>query len=289
MNSKLFSWFLFVILSLIWGSSFILMKEGLKELSAYEVAAMRMLSAGVVLLPFAVKGFREIQRKDLGIIIVTGLLGSFIPAILFCVAETRIESALAGMLNALTPLFVITVGAAFFHSAIQWKKLMGVLVGFSGMLLLFFSKEGSTGNSNLFYASLVLLATFCYGLNVNIISHRLKHVSSLHIAAVAFITLIIPSLAILIFSGYFQHSFSNLSFLKASGASAILGIFGTAVASILFYMLMKRAGPLFSSMVTYGIPFVAVIWGLLAGETVTFLQMAGLLVILSGVYLANRQ
>ncbi|MEQ1798348.1 MAG: DMT family transporter [Lacibacter sp.] len=289
MNSKLYNWFLFVILCFIWGSSFILMKEGLKELTAYEVAAMRMLSAGVILLPFALKGFRAIQRKDLGTIIITGLLGSFIPAILFCVAETKIDSALAGMLNALTPLFVITVGALFFKSAVQWKKLLGVLVGFSGMLLLFFSKEGSTGAGNLFYASLILVATFCYGLNVNIISHRLKHVGSLNIAAVAFVSLIIPSLLILILSGYFNHSFSDLSFIKATSASAVLGIFGTAVASILFYMLMKRAGPLFSSMVTYGIPFVAVAWGLYAGETITLFQLFGLLIILLGVYLANRQ
>lgn len=289
MNSKLYNWFLFVILCFIWGSSFILMKEGLKELTAYEVAAMRMLSAGVILLPFALKGFRAIQRKDLGTIIITGLLGSFIPAILFCVAETKIDSAFAGMLNALTPLFVITVGALFFKSAVQWKKLLGVLVGFSGMLLLFFSKEGSTGAGNLFYASLILVATFCYGLNVNIISHRLKHVGSLNIAAVAFVSLIIPSLLILILSGYFNHSFSDLSFIKATSASAVLGIFGTAVASILFYMLMKRAGPLFSSMVTYGIPFVAVAWGLYAGETITLFQLFGLLIILLGVYLANRQ
>ena len=128
MNSKLYNWLLFLILCFIWGSSFILMKEGLKELTAYEVAAMRMLSAGVILLPFALKGFRAIQRKDLVTIIITGLLGSFIPAILFCVAETKIDSALAGMLNALTPLFVITVGALFFKSAVQWKKLLGVLV-----------------------------------------------------------------------------------------------------------------------------------------------------------------
>jgi drug/metabolite transporter (DMT)-like permease len=289
MNKKLFNWLLFLALSFIWGSSFILMKEGLKELSAYEVAAMRMLSAGVILLPFAIKAFRQIQRKDLGLIIVTGLLGSFIPAILFCLAETKIDSAVAGMLNALTPLFVITVGAAFFHSSIQWKKLIGVLIGFSGMLILFFSKAGSTGNSNLFFASLILIATFCYGLNVNLISHKLSHIGSLNIAAVAFVSLIIPSLIVLFVAGYFQHQFSSSAFIRSTSAAAVLGIFGTAIASVLFYMLMKRAGALFSSMVTYGVPFVAVAWGINAGEMINFMQMIGLCVILLGVYLANRQ
>ncbi len=289
MQPKFFNWFLFVILSFVWGSSFILMKEGLKQLSAYEVAALRMFSAGIVLLPFALKAFRSIQRKEMGLIILTGMLGSFIPAVLFCVAETKIDSALAGMLNALTPLLVIIAGALFFNSPVQWKKLLGVLVGFGGMLLLFFAKTANAGNSNLFFASLILIATFCYGLNVNIINKYLKHISSLHIAAVAFVSLLIPSVIILIASGYQHHSFTDYAFIKATAASVVLGVFGTAVASVLFYMLMKRAGPLFSSMVTYGVPFFALMWGLLAGETITLLQIVGLLIILLGVYLANRQ
>ncbi len=221
MQPKLFNWFLFIILSFVWGSSFILMKEGLKQLSAYEVAAMRMFSAGIVLLPFALKAFREIQRKEIGLIILTGMLGSFIPAILFCVAETKIDSALAGMLNALTPLLVITAGALFFNSPVQWKKLLGVLVGFAGMLLLFFARTSNAGNSNLFFASLILIATFCYGLNVNIINNYLKHVSSLHIAAIAFVSLLVPSLIVLIASGYHHHSFTETAFIKASAASVV--------------------------------------------------------------------
>lgn len=289
MNSKLTNWLLFLALCVIWGSSFILMKEGLKALSAYEVAAIRMLSAGIVLTPFSVQALKQMNSKDIALAILTGILGSFIPAILFCVAETKIDSALAGMLNALTPLFVITVGAVFFKSIIPWKKTLGVLVGFSGMLFLFFAKHNGTTESNIFYALLILAATFCYGVNVNIISHRLKHIGSIHLASVAFIFLIPPSLIVLYFTGFFHYSFHEIGFLTSAGASSVLGIFGTAIATILFYMLLKRAGALFSSMVTYGVPFVAVLWGLLAGETVSFLQMIGLLIILSGVYLANRQ
>lgn len=289
MNSKLFNWLLFLILCLVWGSSFILMKEGLKELSAYEVAAMRMLSGGVVLLPFALNSFKRMQRKDLALLIISGLLGSFIPAILFCVAETKIDSALAGMLNALTPLFVIIIGALLFRTAVPWKKVAGVLIGFSGMLLLFLAQKKGSANSDLFLASLIVIATFSYGLNVNLINRYLKHVASLDIAAIAFVALIIPATIVLFVAGFANHNFSEPSVIRAISASAVLGIFGTAIASILFYMLMKRAGPLFSSMVTYGIPFVAIGWGLLAGETIGQLEIAGLLIILSGVYLANRQ
>jgi drug/metabolite transporter (DMT)-like permease len=288
MNPKLINWGLFFILSLIWGSSFILMKEGLKELSAYEVATIRILSAGIILLPFALKGFREIQYKDMGKVLASGLLGSFFPAILFCVAETQIDSALAGMLNALTPLFVIIIGLVLFQSSVQLKKIVGVVVGFCGMLLLFFSKDSNTTNNNMIFSSLVIAATIFYGINVNVVSKYLKHIGSLNLAAVSFGFLIIPSSILLYFFGFFNHSFSHSSILLSAGASIILGVFGTAIASILFYMLMKRAGALFSSMVTYGIPFVAVFWGLLAGETVSFLQVVGLIVILTGVYITNR-
>jgi drug/metabolite transporter (DMT)-like permease len=287
MHPKLFNWLLFFILCVVWGSSFILMKEGLKELSAYEVAAMRMFSGGVVLLPFAMGSFKRMQKKDLGLLILSGMLGSFIPAILFCVAETKIDSALAGMLNALTPLFVITIGVLFFKSGIIWKKFVGVLVGFAGMLLLFLAQKKDSGNSDVFLASLIVLATLCYGLNVNLTNRFLKHVPSLDIAAIAFVSLLIPSAAVLFIAGFADHNFMEVAVLRAVSASAVLGIFGTAVATILFYMLMKRAGPLFSSTVTYGIPFVAIGWGLLAGETIGQMEIVGLIIILSGVYITN--
>lgn len=288
MNVKLINWGLFIIISVIWGSSFILMKEGLKELSAYEVAAIRMLSAGIVLLPFALKAFRNIKQKEFWLILITGFLGSFIPAVLFCVAETKIDSALAGMLNALTPLFVILVGVLFFQSKTVWQKTLGVFIGFAGMIILFLGNGIHLEAEHLIFSSLILIATICYGLNVNIIGRYLKHISSIHIAAIAFVSLILPSLILLWLTGFFVHSFSGTAIWWSVSYSAVLGVLGTAVASILFYMLLKRAGSLFASTVTYGIPFIAVGWGLLAGETITLLQIGGLLVILAGVYIANK-
>lgn len=264
------------------------MKEGLRQLSAYEVAAIRMLSAGLVLLPFAVRSFQRMQKKDLGLLVLTGILGSFIPAILFCVAETQIDSALAGMLNALTPFFVILIGAVFFQSKVAVQKIVGVLIGFSGMLLLFLSQKSGATSSNIFFAALIVVATLSYGLNVNMTNRYLKHVGSLDIAAIAFVSLIPASLAVLLYNGFAQHQLTNAAVIRSVAAASVLGIFGTAIASILFYMLLKRAGTLFSTMVTYGIPFVAIGWGLLVGETVGLMQMAGLVVILSGVYITNR-
>ncbi len=256
------------------------------SLSPYEVAAIRMASAGIVLLPFAINALRKVERNKILMIMLSGLLGSFFPAFLFCIAETKIDSSLAGILNALTPLFAILIGVLFFQVKVSLQRYIGVFVGFVGLVLLFVSK-GNISLSYLSYTSLILLATIFYGINVNIISKNLQRTGSLNIAAIAFTFLIIPSIIVLAYCGYFQLSF-NTEFISSTVASTILGVFGTAVASILFYVLVKRAGGLFASTVTYGIPFVAVFWGLLSGETITIIQVLCLGVILLGVYLANK-
>jgi drug/metabolite transporter (DMT)-like permease len=116
----------------------------------------------------------------------------------------------------------------------------------------------------------------------------LHHIPSLNIAAFAFSFLLIPSLVILILTGFFNLNLQDTEVLKSVGASALLGITGTAMATILFYILLKRAGTIFASLVTYGIPFVAILWGLLAGETITGLQILCLIMILGGVYISRR-
>ena len=286
--NKLMNWFLFSILTLIWGSSFILMKEGLVKLSAYQVAAMRIFSAGLVLMPIAIRQFRQVPKEKIKMIVLSATIGSFIPAFLFCIAEEHINSSLAGILNALSPLFAIVMGVLFYQMKMTTQKIAAVLVGFIGLCLLFISKDGFSFEGDVFYALLIVVATMGYGLNVNMLARHLGDVGSLNIAAIAFSTLAIPALLILIFTGYFQGTWTDTAFLRATFAAMILGIMGTAAAQVLFYMLLKRTNVLFSSLVTYTIPFVAILWGVLYGETITGLQIACLGVILSGVYFANR-
>lgn len=288
MRDKLINWSLFTILSLIWGSSFILMKEGMKTLSPYHVASLRILSAGVVLIPFARKALAQVPKEKLLLVILSGLLGSFFPAYLFCVAETRIDSSLAGILNALTPLFTIIIGIAFFQLKAGRRKIIGVLVGFIGLCLLI-APKGDFRFEDFSYSLLVLLATVFYGINVNMVGRHMHGVGSLNIASLAFVFLIIPTLVILYVTGYFALPLLQTAFIISTLASVVLGVCGTAIASILFYMLVKRAGTLFASMVTYGIPFIAVLWGLWGGETITLLQVGCLGIILVGVYLVNKK
>jgi len=277
----------FTVLCIIWGSSFILIKEGLAYLSPYQVATIRILSAGLVLLPVAIRHWKNIPRNKLGYVFLSGLLGSFFPAYLFCLAEMKIDSSLAGFLNSLTPVFTIFTGLLFFGQVFQLHKIVGVLIAISGMLVLLFAK-GSVNMQYLSYASFALVATVLYGLNINLVGRHLNQVSSLAVVAVSFALLLIPCIIILWATGYFALPLGQKGFIVSSGASSLLGIMGTAVATILFYILIKRSGGLFASMVTYGIPFIALSWGLLAGETINAWQVAGLVVILVGVYVTTR-
>ncbi len=287
LKDKIINWGIFIVLSLIWGSSFKLMKLGMEALSPYQVAALRMISAGIILLPFAVTAYKKIPQNKIGLIFLSGIFGNFFPAFLFCLAEVKIDSSLAGILNALTPLFTILIGIMFFKMQVSANRYTGVIVGFVGLTLLFLSK-GNITLSYLSFALLVLLATVFYGINVNIIGRYFQKTGSLNIASLAFCMLIPPSLIVLWMTGYFNNPVLQKSFLLATGASTVLGVFGTALASVLFYVLVKRSGSLFASTVTYGIPFVAVFWGLLSGEKITLLQVGCLGIILIGVYLASK-
>jgi drug/metabolite transporter (DMT)-like permease len=287
MQSKWTNWLVFALLSIVWGSSFILMKEGLKSFTPYQVASLRMLSAGIILLPFAYKALKQIPNYKMGLIVLSGILGNFIPAYLFCIAETQIDSSLAGILNSLTPMFTIIVGVVFFKTQTSFVKIIGMIIGFVGLsFLLAAGKDVSL--HNLSFAALVLLATLFYGINVNLVGRYMQNMGSLHIASIAFAFLIIPSVLVLYFTGYFSHNFSDPLVLKSLMACSLLGILGTSIATILFYFLVKRAGILFGSLVTYGIPVVAVAWGLLDGESLNLMQVGCLGLILLGVYIVNR-
>lgn len=289
MRQTLINWGLFIVLCFIWGSSFMLMKIGNHELNPYHVASIRIFSAGLVLSPFAFNALKDIPRNKVLLAILSGLLGSFFPAYLFTIAQTKIDSSIAGILNALTPLFTIIIGVLFFKLKAAGNKWLGIIVGFIGLALLPFAAEKKIVFDELSYSLLILLATIFYGVNVNMVGNYLRTINSLNIAALAFVFLMVPSLLVLYITGYFHLDLSDTKIIKATTASAVLGVMGTAVASTLFYMLLKRAGALFASTVTYGIPFVAILWGLIDGEIITVWQIGCLGIILLGVYLANRK
>jgi drug/metabolite transporter (DMT)-like permease len=249
---------------------------------------LRIIFSALFLIPLSVKSFSTLPKNKWVPVFFSGMLGSLLPAYLFCIAEQGIDSALAGTLNSLTPIFVIITGAIFFGIKASYNKISGILIALAGSFLLFLSQPSNSEHQNLLYVGYVLIATFCYGLNVNLVHKYLHGVPSLQIAALALTLNAIPAILVLASSGYFSSDFSKMEFIKANAYAALLGIAGTAIASVIFYRLIKTAGAVFASLVTYGIPFVACIWGLFLGEEIGWKQWGSLVVMLSGVYLANR-
>jgi len=285
---KLINWLLFLSLCIIWGSSFILMKHSKEQLSAYQLAALRIFSAGIVLFPFAVIHFRKIDQNKILLLILAGVTGNLLPAFLFASAIAKnIDSSLASILNSLTPLFVVVIAIVFFRDRIKTQKILGVLTGFTGLALLFLSWKGISFE-NFKYALLILLATILYGININTVAHFLKGINPLHVATVSLSFMIIPTAWVLWRENFFALQFSQTGVRWAVGEATILGIAGSAVATAIFYVLINRAGGLFASLVTYGVPVVGIFWGIMDGEKITITQIGCLLVILYGVYLVNR-
>ena len=292
MNKKFINWSIFILLSVIWGSSFLLMKIGMQagtvQLSPYQVASLRMVFSGLVLLPFGLKALQQIPKNKLGLVILSGIIGNFIPAYLFCIAETKIDSALAGILNSLTPLFTIIVGMLVFKISIDSKKIGGILLGLVGLCISVVA--GKTLHfENISFSIFIILATICYGFNVNMVGKHMQNISAINIASLAFSFSIIPGMVILYTTGYFSYDFTNPALLNATLASGTLGVINTSIASILFYVLVKRAGILFASTVTYAIPFVSLAMGLLYNEAIHPMRLLGLAIILCGVYIVNKR
>jgi drug/metabolite transporter (DMT)-like permease len=288
MSNRFISWALFTLLTFIWGSSFILMKIGYEALSPTQIAGVRIFSGGLVFIPFAIFHLTKVPGRKVPLLIVAGLTGNLIPAFLFTAAITKLDSSLEGILNSLTPIWVVTIGILIYRDKIQTRKIIGVLVGFAGLVLLTLSQK-EVSLDNLGYSSLVILATLCYGFNVQMVSHYLKGIPSFHIATISLALMTIPAGIVLWWNGFFGLDFSDSAVQWSTIASLMLGLAGSALGNVLFYGLVNRAGALFTSLVTYAIPFVALLWGVLDGELVTWKELVCLAIILSGVYLTNKK
>lgn len=282
------SWILLIVLSLIWGSSFILIKKSLIGFPASVVGGLRVVFAALFLLPWAFKNLRELSKDELKYLFVVGMSGSLIPAILFAYAETQLDSSIAGVLNSLTPMFVLIIGAVFFSQGFGVYSVSGVLLGLVGSVFLIFGFSIESLSDINFYAFFVILATVLYGLNLNIIKYKLLRVKPVQITSVS-VTMVLPlATAYLVFFTPVLHIQHFSDKIYSFGAIATLGVMGTGVALLLFNKLVKVSSTLFTSSVTYLIPIVAILWGILDGESLLFNHYIGLIFILSGILMINR-
>jgi len=290
MNDTTKKWLFLIILSVIWGSSFILIKKSLLGLTPYQLGALRTVITGVFLFSVGFKSLKSIKKSEWKWIVLSGFLGSFIPAFLFAIAETEIDSAITSILNSLVPLNAILLGFAIFKIGFTRRQFIGVIIGFIGTSILILKGADLNPDQNYLYAGFVIISTVMYALNVNIIKKYLQNVKPLSIAAGNYVAIMIPAIVILLCTDFFSKStFTHSDFKMSMVYVVILSFFGTALAKVLFNTLVQISTPVFASSVTYVMPVVALAWGLLDGETFGPLQILASVIILLGVYLANKK
>jgi len=283
-------WFYLIVLSIIWGTSYILIKKGLEGFTPIQVGVLRIIIAAIFLFIIGFKSLRAISRGQWKWVAISGMVGSFIPIFLFAFAQTQIDSGIASILNSLVPLFTIVVGYFVFRSAFNSNQLLGVIVGLAGAILLIVMGSEINPGRNYWYSGLVIIATICYAFNANIIKSKLYDVTPLGIAVGNFAIMLLPALLILPFSGVFEAKVTEGdNFLSSLGYIVILCILGTCIAKVMFNKLIHISSPVFSVSVTYLIPIVGIFWGVLDGEKFTWKQFLTGTIILFGVYLVNKK
>jgi len=289
-NTSFKAFALLILLALIWGTSFILIKQGLKVFEPQELANIRVTAAFVFLLPVALLRLKQVSKADYRIIFVSGLLGIFFPAFLFSTAQTQISSSVAGILNTLSPIFVMIMGAAFFGQRFAGLSVVGTLVGMVGTVILMMARSGGNISDINYYGLLIVAACALYGTNVNWVKFKGHHISPLTLTSVSVMLIGPIAVAYLFglteFTSKMQHADGAWT---ALGFVVLLGCMSTALATYLFTVLLKISTPLFASSVTYIMPLVSVGWGLLAGESLYPGHYIGMVAIIAGVWLANRK
>lgn len=288
-SHRVFALLILLILALVWGSSFILMKRGLSVFEPVQVAALRITLAGLVLSPFSFFFFRHIERRLWKYLLVVGLTGSGVPALLFCIAQTQIHSSTAGLLNSLSPLFVMLVGIIFFRTRVSLWQVAGVILGLCGAIFLITAARGESPSGEFWYGLLVVAATVCYGFSANVIKNRLQGLSPLQINSLLFLPIAPPYMVYLAFSDFGNRLQSHAGAWQALGYVSILAIVGTVISNILYTRLIKISSAIFASSVTYLMPIIALMWGVLDGEQITELHGVGIVVILTGITLINKK
>lgn len=288
MISKQLKWVYLVVLSLVWGSSFILIKKGLIGLTAFQLGSLRIIFAAIFLLLIGFKSLAKIPRHQWKYIALTSMFGTFIPAYLFAIAQTQIDSSVSSILNSLTPLNTLILGTLAFGLQFRRNQIFGVLIGLIGSALLILNGALHHPEQNYYYAILVLIASICYATNVNLIKKYLSDLTPVSITTGNFLVLLFPATIILFFSDFFEVV--QLATVQQSVLFImILGVVGTGIANILFFKLIQMSSPVFATSVTYLIPVVAFFWGLLDHEMLTPVQFIGAFIILIGVYLSAKK
>ena len=283
------AWGILVLLSLIWGTSYVLIKWGLEYFPPVQIASIRLGVSALAFAPFLWPRLRKIDRRRLPVLLLVGIMGTGLPAFLFPAAQEHVNSSLAGILNSLTPLFTLTLGILFFGSVFTWSKTLGITLGLLGAVCLFAFGERAGITGNWVYGLLIVVACLCYATSSNLVGFRLDDMKAFTISVVSFSLVGIPALVyLLIGTDFIEVLRQTPEAWKGVGYITVLALFSTVLAGIIFFQLIQWTSPVFGSTVSYVVPIVAIAWGAIDGEAISLVQFSGMGLILSGLYLTKR-
>lgn len=279
-------WGILILLTLVWGTSFILIKKGLDSFTGMQVGALRIAIAFLCFLPIAVPAFRRIPRNALWYLLAVGVFSSFIPSFLIPIGQENTDSSTAGILVSLTPLTTYLWGIAMFGQSASLKRSIGVLIGLIGASSLMIDPTSSMGfNPSALY---ILTSSILYGVSGNIVHRYLKNVRATDITAVSFVMIGLPALIYVFSTDFISVMQTGSQAWFSLGAVSILSIVGTAMALLLYWDLVQKTDPVFGSTTTYLVPIVAILWGILDGEKLMAYQFLGFALILASVFLVRK-
>ena len=289
MNLNLRKWGTLIILSVIWGSSYILIKKGLTGLTPVQLGSLRVIITTLLIAPIGYNKIKHIPKNKMKWVAISAFVGSFFPAYLFAFAETEISSSVTAVMVSLTPLFTLLISVIIFGEELLKKQVIGVIIGFLGIVVLI-NNELLSSSFNILYVMFIVLAAFCYAVNANLLKYKLPNIPALGIVFMSFLFMFIPAFIVLFFSDFpFSDFTSNPLILESIVYIVILALFGTAIAKVMYIKLLAISTPVFSVSTTYLIPVVGIFWGLLDGEEFTLTQFIGTSIILIGVYLVTKK
>jgi len=283
LRDKLINWSILIMLSLTWGTSFILMKKGLRSFDSLQIASLRIFISYLVLLPLAIGNILKINRQNFLSLLIIGLIGNALPAFLYPFAQRRLDSSVAGMLNALTPLFTLVTGIIIYGRGARWRQVAGILLGLAGAAGLLYRGSLSFDPTGL----LIVMATLFYGISSNQVT-LIKNLNGAVITSLAFF-IVGPLAGLSLLMNDFGPAMETDNWLRNLGFISILSVFGSGIAVVLFNILIIRTSPVYAVSVTYLAPVISTLWGYADGENITVFMIISVICILAGVYLTIRQ
>jgi drug/metabolite transporter (DMT)-like permease len=273
-----------VLLAGLWGGSFLFMRIGAPEFGPVALIELRTGIAALFLLPAVIATRKtNLLQANVGRLFLVGMVGTALPFCLLSYATLYVTAGYASILNATAPIFTALIAWLWVDDRLSVSAMFGLLIGFLGVFVLVFDKQGNVSSINLWPVLAGLAATFCYGIGANFTKQKLSHIHPLALACGSQLGASIGLLPLAIWL-WPQQSPGP----EAWTAVSILAIACTGIAFILYFRLITNVGVNKAISVTYLIPLFGVLWGMLILDEVLSVHMiAGGLTILLGVALTT--